>query len=187
MANNSLVNHILAAEIEYVDVEIETENAVCLDCDCQNGIKKLHDELEACKREVLNKSKHYHETLVENLKKDVTIRMLEKQKKNHIFNEFSNTLSEQTIKEMKSIENVPGKDLAFVEKIMADLYKNDLGRLKTKTISGRTKEPLSPDKVGIIKKVLEKRIHDRPDSIERMKDLGSLVKNAITNIQRKYK
>lgn len=128
MDGNKMVDDIMTAEVVFVDV--------CESKKCQTEYEELETEYNSCKNEIARIQKLYHETLISNLKKDLKIRELESKLKiqnETKFDEFSESLSPEAIRELQMIENVPGKDSNFMLHVMSSLYKDDFVRLKNKT------------------------------------------------------
>lgn len=177
-SENDLVKAILEAQIEF------SSDSKCINNKCKSEIHALEIEHDKLQAEIRNGQIKYHEILISNLKKDFEIRSLKEKLKDNRFHEFSKMLSSETIDELKSINSAENKDSNFVLKVVRDLYKNDLLKLKNKSYSGQRtkKQPMTPEKVNIIKTVFSKRVQTLENGEERNKNLSKLIKSAIETI-----
>lgn len=166
---------------------VEVEDPICSNSVCKNDFESLNEELRACRHQIECARLKYHESLVLNLKKDITIRELKQKGRKTRFNGFNNDLSVDAIAVLNSIDNIPGKDLTFILQFMKFVYKDGLSRLKNKTYSGRTKEALTPSKVELMKKVYTKRMTDQENATQRMADFGKHNKMSIASINKTNK
>lgn len=128
--------------------------------------------------------KKYHEVLVSNLKKDFQIEQMKEQLTKYSFNELRGTLKDETIDTLKALEDSQKKDSTFVLTAIKDLYSNDLLRLKNKTYSGRKKEPITPEKLKVLRDLFTVRMNSIPNNRERQTNFGRCIKAAIENINR---
>lgn len=171
---------------------MEFENServdVCSSSQCKTEIQRLKQEIQECNEQIQSSTKLYHDTLILNLKKDLIIRELKSNAMDTRFSEFHDLFPATIIEELKSLPDAPEKDSMFVLKAVKGLYGNDLSRLKSKTYSGRRKEPLTPKKLHVLSKLYMKRI-DYAEKNEanvaiRKSNFGKLVKTAIETINR---
>lgn len=103
---------------------------------------------------------------------------LKKQLKDSAYCEFKNVFTDEAITKLKSLDKLRNKDSVFISTALKDLYRNDMHRLVGTTYSGRTKEPMTPDKINVLRALFTERLTNVPDSAERMEDLGKHVKTA---------
>lgn len=102
----------------------------------------------------------------------------------YTFNEFRGTLKDETIDTLKALDDSQKKDSTFVLTAIKDLYSNDLLRLKNKTYSGRKKEPITPEKLKVLRDLFTVRMNSIPNNRERQTNFGRCIKAAIENINR---
>lgn len=183
MANIQIDEGVTVGDIELIDVDVVN----CASEKCYSEIVDLRTELEAHLGKIDELSQQYHDMLIENLKKDAIIRKLEAKLKDGYLNEFREYLSEAAVDELNLVANVSEKDSAFILKLMRQVYKNDLHRLKHKTYSqsirNKSKTPLTPTKVDLIKRIYEKRIKGHQNR-ERLERFGKHVKTSIETINK---
>lgn len=156
---------------------------------CKNEIQKLKDKIALCEAERKKMKAKYFDLLTENLKKDVEITEMEKKIHPSIFDGFENEFSTDSMEQIRLIELVQEEDSAFVLAAMRGLYDGKLDVLSKKTVTGRSKiggkEPISPEKLSIIKTLFNKRVEiNSINSIERKKKINKHVKTAIENINK---
>lgn len=103
--------------------------------------------------------------------------------------------------DLNELDNVPllqRCDTTFVRKTIEILYKNDIGKLKYRTLSGGTKrkrslesdhlekEPITPSKRMKIISLFERRLGDESisdaDRIKRINNLNKMISNSIVYI-----
>lgn len=179
---NKLISNILNA-----NMELDNENVVCCRERCQEEIQELKLAIETIQNDIYRKTKQYHDALISNLKKDLKIRELEAKMHDSRYDEFDGIIPKETLKELKSIDDASTKDSNFVLNVVRGLYKNDLNHLRNKTLSGRKKEALTPEKVDLINKICMKRLSGKDDNMERQANISKHIKVAIQNINKLQK
>lgn len=172
-----------ASNIQFIEVDVVS----CENEKCYSEITSLISELEAHQEKIEQISQQYHNMLIENLKKDGTIRKLEAiLLKSGYLSEFRDILSE-AFDELNLVANVPEKDSTFILRLMRHVYKNDLPGLKNKTYSNngrsKSKTPLTPTKLGLVRRIFEKRVKDN-QSDDRLAMFGKHVKTALESINK---
>lgn len=177
-----MIAQIISAPIIFVDAEVDK----CTQCETE--LQELQRQVDSYNGKVVRATKLFHETLVSNLKKDLTIRQLKRKLAENRSKEFTDTLS--TFDELKKIA-VSEKDSTFVMKAVRSVYSEDLSRLKNKKYSERQKkgkEVMSPDKREVITKLYMERIDltekDPTKADARKFKFAKYVKDAISNINR---
>lgn len=169
--------------------KVESENC-CANDACRKQIKDLADEIAAVTNEIKGEKEKYRRVLISNLQMDVNIDALEKQLKNERFSEFAQSLSDATIRILRSYTSSKTDDCKFVMSIIRDLYKENIDELQMITASGRSKncdkKSISPEKADLINKIYYKRmqhaIEDGEVISKRQKCLNNLIKSAIETI-----
>lgn len=176
------MEHIeFASETEFIEVDVVN----CENEKCYTEITNLRKELEDHQQKIEHLSQQYHDLLIENLKRDGIIRKLKMalRKQNNLC-EFKDVLSE-AFDELSSMENEPGKDSTFINKLMRHVYKDDLSGLKNKTYSnkgsGKTKQALTPRRLNLIRDIFKKRVAGNGD---RMAMFGKHIKTGLESIAR---
>lgn len=109
-------------------------------------------------------------------------------------------LSTSDLSELKTIPDLVCNDMTFVREALCKLYKNDLNKLKLKSLTGRkprkytlpdgttkqsiSKEPLTPTKIVALTSLYEARVglSDR-----RRKSLNNHISNSLLMINKKRK
>lgn len=104
---------------------------------CRGEIDALKQDIENSVHKVNKLKQEYKKLLIENLKKDVTLRQLNDKIKSKKYSSFQNKLSELCLQELKTIGNSQKDDAKFV--CAALLYGENLDVIKKKTLSGRSK------------------------------------------------
>lgn len=148
--------------------------------DLRNQIKNIESEIQTAKN-------RYHEILVMNLKKDIQIEKLKEKLANSKYRKFREVLSESTIDNLTKMDDSQKKDRVFILAAVRDLYSSNLSRLKEITYSGRTKNPMSPQKKKILNELFQIRLENASDSSERLRSFGECIKSAIININHSQK
>lgn len=162
----------------------------CTNSLCQQQIEQLKDQITAIENEIKEEKEKYRNVLISNLQMDVSIDELEKKTKNKRYLEFGNELSKGTIHILNSLRSLKDDDSKFLNILIRDLYKENIGVLQTTTISGRShnndKTPMSQSKSDLINKLFEKRLQYATEDGEvvgqRKKNLNKLIKTAIESI-----
>lgn len=163
-------------ESAYVEVVRDDE---CSNDVCHDEILQINQRIRDCKQKIEKSKQKYHEALVLNLKKDLSIEQLKKQLT--LYDEFRGIFSDTAVEELRKMNDSQKKDSLFIYTALKDLYRNDLTRLKHITYSGRTKEPMTPEKKKHLKDIFTERLKNSIDSTDRLAYLGKHVKTAIEN------
>lgn len=169
---------------ETVYVEVFDEDNQCINGKCHTEIQRLNHEISEYEEKVLAAKDKYHQSLVTNLKKDVMIQDLENQLKKLDYSKFKGVLTDEAITVLRSFNVSRKKDSIFISTAVKDIYRNDLHRLAGKTFSGRTKQPMTPEKKKVLSALFTERVKNLSDSAERMRKLAKCVKAAIDNINK---
>lgn len=184
MEKTQTIQEIVDTEFQLVEVDVVN----CANDKCYSEIASLKLELDTYQQKRDELSTHYHDMLIENLKRDGLIRKLESKLSVSYLNEFRIDLSEEAIDDLERVPNVPEKDTAFISRVVRDIYKDDLHRLKNKVyrINARnpSKTPLTPSKVDLVRRIFQKRITGK-QSAERLEKFGKHVKTSLESINKK--
>lgn len=148
---------------------------------CHSEILQIEQRIRDCKQKIEKSKQKYHETLVLNLKKDLIIEQLKKQLQSVQYDEFRGIISDTAVEQLRKINDSQKKDSLFILTALKDLYRNDLTRLKHITYSGRTKEPMTPEKKKNLKDLFTERLKNSIDATDRLDNFGKYVKTAIEN------
>lgn len=153
---------------------------------CSDEIKSLNEILEKENSESKALKKEYQKLLIENLQKDVIIRNLKKKVEEFKYASFKGVFSDVCLDELKSFGNLQMDDSSFIRCAIKDLYRENIGILKHKTLSGHskdgTKTQISPKKMSTLDQLFEQRMaYMQPEKIDdiRKKSLHKLIRNAI--------
>lgn len=92
---------------------------------CEDEIDALKKELKFWSEKSENLKLEYGKKLIENLKKDIEIRDLNKKSDSKKFNSFKETLSPHCLEAIKKIDNSPSKDSVFIRYALKDLYSTN--------------------------------------------------------------
>lgn len=172
---------------EVIFVDVVNEDIECINETCHNEITNLQQRISECESKISKSKEMYHKALVQNLKKDLILEELETQLKKSQYAEFSDILSDDTIATLRSINDSYNKDSTFILTAMKHLYRNEMPRLKSITFSGRVgsnKVQMSPKKKQTLKELFTERVKNLADPVDRMKNFGKHVKDAIYNINK---
>lgn len=133
-----------------------------------------------------------------NLEKDITIQTLKEKlagfEKKKIKNTVphSDCLSDAEMKDVRSVKSGAKNDSTFVFKLVQSLYKNDLSKLNSKSVTGKGRNTTKKDRITPLKKdIIEKLLMERAmndggqDVTERLQKTNMHIKNAIHNILRR--
>lgn len=174
----------LIAQIKDSTIIFEGDDDHCTLCEPE--IRNLKNEVSLYDQKVADASKVFYETLISNLKKDITIHQLKKKLLDNVFNDFTDVLPPVTIDVLNGIDGSAANDSNFILNAMKGVYSEDLSRLKNKTFAGRKKDALTPKKKETIRKVYMKRIDlhekDEANAVFRKSNFGKHMNNAINNI-----
>lgn len=110
------------------------------------------------------------------------------------FGTFLNEFAELELAELRSVGDSIRDDSTFVASSVKYLYKENLGVLKQKSLTGRTtksgqtKQPMTPQKYDTLSRIFIERINgitnDHIEKESRTKCFNRLIKDAINNINR---
>lgn len=175
----------LSALLYYIinDIFIMAENC------CSGEINSLKKNLEEENIKSKELKQQYHQLLIENLQKDVTIRNLKKKFESFKYGNFKGILSDSCLDELKLFGDSQREDSSFIRCAIKDLYRENIDSLKQKTLSGRSKDDrktkISPEKMSTLDRLFEQRISymTKPEEIDdiRKKSLNKLIRRAIDN------
>lgn len=180
---NSIIREILDANIVY-----DSDENACGVSTCKTDIDAMENEVTLLEVEVKEMRLKYHAMLIENLKKDFEIKELKAQLKEQTkYVKFEKNFSSNAMETMRSYGDEKAQDSKFILTAVRDLYDGRLEDLQTKNLSGRskgaTKQPVTPEKMKILKEIFEERItYSKSDE---RKTLSQNVKTAIQTINNK--
>lgn len=163
------------------------EDVECSDETCHMTIDDLENQIKNTETEIQVAKNRYHEVLVMNLKKDIQIEKLKEKLEHSKYKKFLEVLSESTINSLTKMDDNQKKDRGFISVAVRDLYSSNLSRLKEITYSGRSKNPMSPQKKKILHELFQLRLENASDGSERLRKLGDCIKSAIININHSQK
>lgn len=111
------------------------------------------------------------------------------------FTEFAEDFTEQQIHQIRSVGNTKTDDSTFVLEITRALYANNIDKLQSVTVTGRSKDkskqPVSPEKMRIFRSMFSERFHrmnEKKTEIDSRKTtLNNLINRAISNINKPNK
>lgn len=175
------------------DIIFESDADECSDNSFKHKMEAMEIEIASLEGEVKIKRGKYYEMLLENVKKDFEIDELEKniqQEKNKtVYADFAKYFSSNWMNTLRSFDRTENEDSKFILSAVRGLYENSLEVLKSKNISGRSKDnskqPVTPEKIGILRDLLKERVANDQDSAEREKKLNNLIKTSIETINKK--
>lgn len=159
---------------------------------CVDEIEALTKELEEYTLQANRLKQKYKNSLIENLQKDIQIRVLEQKVKSNKKLKFVE-LSAATKDKIELIGNSTREDSTFVNCVLFDLYNDDIETIKQKSLSGRSKDnvnvnsEISPTKKNTLEKLFKERLSYLPPQEvdeERKKKLNKLIRNAIDNAKK---
>lgn len=187
-----LIQNILNA-----DVEFEAEQPMeCKDQNCNAQIEQLTLQIADCDKEYKEIAIKYNQLLVENLKKDVQLEMLQKELKDERFNEFAEYFDDETLEYFRNFGNTKREDSSFILKAVQCLYADNLTILKTKSVTGQSKHDanktaVTPMKRKILTELFEKRLEfigtTETIDVQRKLALNKHIKTAITTVNKQQK
>lgn len=155
-------------------------------CNCADEIAEFRAELEEYTLKVNQLKQKYKNSLIENLQKDVQIRLLEEKVQSNKKLKFVQ-LSAATRNKIELIGTSVKDDSKFINCVLSDLYNGDIEKIKTKTLSGRVNCEISPHKKNTLEKLFKERLSYLPRQEideEREKKLNKLIRNAIDNAKK---
>lgn len=184
--NNPISASISIADILNASIEFESDDKCNF---CASEIEAVEKEIASIEKECKLLRQKYHDKLVENLKKDVEIEQMELQIQDKSdYADFTEHFSDDSMKNIRSLGLTEASDSKFVLAVVRGLYENRLEVLQNKNLSGRSKlankEPMTPEKMGIIKDIFSKRTNGSNESDKRRQNLRKMVKSAIETINK---
>lgn len=150
--------------------------------------KKCQDAISSCEKCIFDK-----EQKVEILKKkikDQKIKALPKPDLKNAFTEFVGKFNESQIIELRSMNMDKRYDSSFILYTLRCLYADDLEKVKNKSIGGKKKEPITPEKMSCLKTMYTERltyVSNKEEATKRTKKFNTHIKNGLTSCQRKPK
>lgn len=132
----------------------------------------------------------YMQALIENAKRDLTIRELDQQIVQHKYQLFGGKLSATCLEKIKSIDCAEKEDTNFVHLILKDIYGESLHH---KTLTGQTASGKNDSEISLRVKMLLKDIFNHRVchlSIEvrdaRITKLNKCIRNAIDKEKKRH-
>lgn len=150
------------------------------DC-CRDEIRLLEEELRNWETKAKQLRKDYHNSLIENLEKDVTIKELrDKISKLDKYKAFETILSQDVLKEIRSIGESQREDSEFVYVILNTFYGDSLAQKRIGDSKCIGKKTISPRKKKYLVDLFEERIVNTAENFEaRQNSLSKCIRNAI--------
>lgn len=164
--------------------EVEHE---CVQCDIE--MQTTQQEINTIEAENKTLREEYYDCLVQNVKKDVEIEELVKKiGTRSMYSGFVKKLSAKSMNTLRSFKKTVAHDSKFISTAIRGLYEGRLEILNERNLSGRSKihqkQPVTPEKMNILRGLFMERVKNTTDSAERAENLNQLVKTAIGNINR---
>lgn len=132
------------------------------------------------------------EELLQSKKKDISAQpVVEANMK--LFSKYDVQFPTEELAKLRSIGSTKKDDSTFILTGTRSLYRNDLNRAASITVSGRSRGPepkqmMSPEKLETINGIFMERLDslglERGDRVERHKKLNELIRHALTNIKK---
>lgn len=105
------------------------------------------------------------------------------------FASFGRHFTENSLSILRGISYEKSSDATFVRKCLVSLYQRNLSALKTKSVTGKSKEPISPEKMMVLENIFHERIEaipniTRPEKDGRVKKFKQCLAKVIYHISR---
>lgn len=153
-------------------------------------LEQIRSTLRVCARIRLRK-----EAVISNLKAEIGVTSVgmasQPIERNTLFSKHLLNFDVKDLAEIRSIADSKPNDSTFVLKTIRGLYKNNLEKVGSITLSGRSrsnqaKQPMTPEKHITMKEMFDERLDFlklKPDDhAQRKKQLSNHIKNAFINI-----
>lgn len=115
---------------------------------------------------------------------------------NKILSTFENVLTQNELAKLRSIGTSKKEDSSFILNSIRFLYKNDIDKISSLSLTGRSrgteaKQKISPQKYDTIKNMFSERLAslklNSTEYTDRSKQINTLMKNAFINTKRNGK
>lgn len=109
---------------------------------------------------------------------------------NDLYTHFEEEFDKDTLAELRSIDGAIPSDSTFILACVRSIYKHDMNRLKTTSLTGRNrngqqKQAMSPKKSNVLKKIFDERLNalnlEHNEETKRRSRLNNHIKSAILN------
>lgn len=100
---------------------------------------------------------------------------------------YGQIFSKDQLEKFDSISITKSNDSKFILTVVRELYAGKLESVKEKSATGRTKDPMSPEKCSALKEIFGNRLNNIEDSKERLARMSKLNKHincAFANIRK---
>lgn len=122
---------------------------------CDKELNQFKIEVQLLKKKSKDLKESYMQALIENAKRDLTIRELDQQIVQHKYQLFGGKLSATCLEKIKSIDCAEKEDTNFVHLILKDIYGESLHH---KTLTGQTASGKNDSEISLRVKMLLKDI-----------------------------
>lgn len=183
-----------------IKLKIKFSESVC--SSCIDGINHLTNGNQSLREQIKILKSKYVDALAENFKKDYTLDKLKKQLNQSTPPDtmtqtpsdstepnpnYSKLLSEEQLEKCRCISNVKSTDSKFILTAVRGLYATNLEIVKEKSVLGRKKQPISPEKYSLLKDLLGNRlktVDEQAERASRMSKLNTHINSAFGNISK---